>query len=80
MNSIFTDRVNHLEAEGAYVVLARALAIGCRVSAGETIQLFFSYRYTPDRIRGLLASHGLQLVGEWFVSSGEEGVFLFTRG
>jgi hypothetical protein len=49
-------------------------------AAGETIQLFFSYRYTPDRIRGLLASHGLQLVGEWFVSSGEEGVFLFTRG
>jgi L-histidine N-alpha-methyltransferase len=43
---------------------------------GETIRLFFSYRYTPDRVVRLLARHGLKVQAEWLADSGEEGVFL----
>jgi L-histidine N-alpha-methyltransferase len=46
---------------------------------GETIRLFFSYRYTPDRVGRLLARHGLKVQAEWIADSGEEGVFLCQR-
>jgi uncharacterized SAM-dependent methyltransferase len=47
---------------------------------GETIRLFFSYRYTPARARALLGAHGLEVLDEWITRSGEEGVFLAARG
>jgi len=43
---------------------------------GERMRLFFSYRYTPDRVRTLLARHGLNVAEEWVTTSGEEGIFL----
>ncbi len=46
---------------------------------GDAIRLFFSYRYTPDRIRKILAGHGLEVCEAWIASSGEEGVFLSFR-
>ncbi len=46
---------------------------------GESIRLFFSYRYTPERVRKILAKHGLKVVSEWVTSSKEEGVFLCRR-
>ena len=46
---------------------------------GESLQLFFSYRYTPERVRQNLARHGLAVCGEWLTQSGEEGVFLCRR-
>ena len=47
--------------------------------AGETIQLFFSYRYTPARVGKILSHHGLIVHEEWIAQSGEEGVFLCRR-
>ncbi len=47
--------------------------------AGEIIQLFFSYRYTPGRVRRTLSRHGLEVSAEWIADSGEEGVFLCRR-
>lgn len=47
--------------------------------AGEVIRLFFSYRYTPDRIRALLKLHQLETREQWVAPSGEEGVFLCQR-
>lgn len=47
--------------------------------AGESIRLFFSYRYTPERIRAALARVGLLVREEWITRSGEEGVFLCER-
>ncbi len=44
--------------------------------SGEKIRLFFSYRYTPERVRQLLASHKLEVCGQWIAESEEEGVFL----
>ena len=44
--------------------------------AGESIQLFFSYRYTPPRVRKILSRYGLEVRKEWISNSGEEGVFL----
>jgi uncharacterized SAM-dependent methyltransferase len=46
----------------------------------ETIQLFFSYRYTPDRVGNLLARYRLRVRDQWIAKSGEEGVFLCERG
>jgi L-histidine N-alpha-methyltransferase len=47
--------------------------------AGETIRLFFSYRYTPPLVRSLLGRHGLGVFAEWITKSAEEGVFLCRR-
>ena len=46
---------------------------------GEAIQLFFSYRYTPERVRTALAGHGLEVREQWITKSEEEGVFLCRR-
>jgi L-histidine N-alpha-methyltransferase len=46
---------------------------------GETIRLFFSYRYLPARVRKLLERHGLEISGAWIANSEEEGVFLCRR-
>ena len=46
---------------------------------GESVRLFFSYRYTPDRVRAVLDPHGLQVLGQWLADSEEEGVFLIGR-
>lgn len=45
-------------------------------AAGERIRLFFSYRYTPERVREHLSKHGLAVRGQWITDSEEEGVFL----
>ena len=47
--------------------------------AGETIRLFFSYRYTPERVRKVLARYGLEVCDQWTTKSEEEGVFLVER-
>ncbi|HEX4264358.1 MAG TPA: L-histidine N(alpha)-methyltransferase [Verrucomicrobiae bacterium] len=47
--------------------------------AGESIRLFFSYRYTPERARQVLVQHGLEVVEQWVTRSEEEGVFLCRR-
>jgi L-histidine N-alpha-methyltransferase len=44
--------------------------------AGETIWLFFSYRYTPDQVRQVFARYGLEVCEQWITQSEEEGVFL----
>jgi L-histidine N-alpha-methyltransferase len=46
---------------------------------GESIQLFFSYRYTPERVEKNLSRHGLKIQAQWLAESGEEGVFLCRR-
>ncbi len=46
---------------------------------GESIQLFFSYRYTPERVRLILASHKLEICDQWIAKSKEEGAFLCRR-
>jgi L-histidine Nalpha-methyltransferase len=46
---------------------------------GEALQVFFSYRYTPETIRCLLERAGLNVVQQWIVPSGEEGVFHCER-
>lgn len=47
--------------------------------AGENLRLFFSYRYTPERIRSLLRRRHLQIQQQWITESGEEAVFLCSR-
>ncbi len=47
--------------------------------AGDSIQIFYSYRYTPERIHKLLAAHGLVVREQWLAQSGEEGVWVCSR-
>lgn len=61
---------------------ARRIKVGGRefsFARGESIRLFFSYRYTPARAAKLLSRHGLEVCGQWIAKSGEEGVFLCRR-
>jgi L-histidine N-alpha-methyltransferase len=46
---------------------------------GESIQFFFSYRYTPTLVRKLLGKHGFKISDEWIAKTEEEGVFLCRR-
>ena len=46
---------------------------------GDSIQLFFSYRYTPERIRRILSCYKLEVCNQWITKSEEEGVFLCRR-
>jgi uncharacterized SAM-dependent methyltransferase len=46
---------------------------------GEDIQLFFSYRYTPERVCKLLGHYKLGVCQQWITNSEEEGVFLVRR-
>jgi hypothetical protein len=48
-------------------------------AAGESIRLFFSYRYTSERVRVALAQHGLEVCEQWLTKSEEEGVFLCKK-
>ena len=45
----------------------------------ESIRLFFSYRYTPERVCKMLAEYDLGVCGQWIAKSEEEGVFLCRR-
>lgn len=47
--------------------------------ASESIRLFFSYRYTPELVREVLARNGLTVIDQWIAKSEEEGVFLCRR-
>jgi L-histidine Nalpha-methyltransferase len=47
--------------------------------AGESIRLFFSYRFTPERVRRQLGRNGLEVLDQWITQSEEEGVFLVRR-
>jgi len=46
---------------------------------GESVRLFFSYRYTPERVRAVLNRHGLNVCQQWITKSEEEGVFLCRK-
>ncbi len=50
-----------------------------RYLAGESVRLFFSYRYTPELVRADLAKYGLLVCDQWITKSEEEGVFLCRR-
>ena len=52
---------------------------GFEFRRGECLRLFFSYRYTPGRVRKVLARHGLEVCEQWITKSEEEGVFLVSR-
>ena len=43
---------------------------------GEDIRLFYSYRYTPERVRERLGAAGVWVDQSWEAAGGEEGVFL----
>jgi L-histidine Nalpha-methyltransferase len=76
---------NSLKRIVAYFCFKRARKIridgaSFAFAAGETIRLFYSYRYTRDRIQAILSSYKIQIHAGWTAESGEEGVFLCTVG
>jgi L-histidine Nalpha-methyltransferase len=49
-----------------------------KFKGGESIRLFFSYRYTPERLGEVFGKAGLRISQQWISASGEEGVFLIS--
>ncbi len=47
--------------------------------SGDSIRLFFSYRHTPEIIRTLLATEGIEVLEQSITPSQEEGVFLCIK-
>ena len=47
--------------------------------AGDAVRLFFSYRHTPESVRGLLGGQGIDVLEQWITASEEEGVFFCRR-
>lgn len=81
---IETDSASGLRRVAAHFYFSRPCRIEIEAesfefAAGEAIQLFFSYRYTPERVQTLLANHGLEVCEKWLAASAEEGVFLCRR-
>jgi uncharacterized SAM-dependent methyltransferase len=65
-----------------YFSRARQIEVGgksFKFRRGAAIRLFFSYRYTPERVSKILAKSGLEVCNRWIAKSGEEGVFLCRR-
>jgi L-histidine N-alpha-methyltransferase len=61
---------------------SRAIAVDnerFQFGVGESIRLFFSYRYTPELVKFHLERHGLSVLDQWITQSEEEGVFLCCR-
>ncbi|MGA3142547.1 MAG: L-histidine N(alpha)-methyltransferase [Verrucomicrobiota bacterium] len=78
------DRVNGLKriVAGFHFTRSRRIEVdGKRFDfrTGKSIQLFFSYRYTPEHVRNVLARYGLEVCNQWITKSEEEGVFLVRR-
>src|SRR5262249_38888881 len=46
---------------------------------GDELEVFFSYRYTPELVRRALNGVGLSVQEQWITKSEEEGVFLCRR-
>jgi L-histidine N-alpha-methyltransferase len=46
--------------------------------AGQSIRVFFSYRYTPELLRRTVSERGFRVETEWITASEEEGVFLLS--
>jgi len=60
----------------------RSLGIGpetVEFAAGDRVRLFYSYRYTPDRLQAALGKSGLAITREWITASGQEGIFVVTK-
>lgn len=69
MASFHFTRGRRIQIEGDEVVF----------NQGDAVRLFYSYRYPPALVGGLLQRHGLEVVEQWITRSEEEGVFLVKR-
>jgi uncharacterized SAM-dependent methyltransferase len=75
------SRPRDLKRIAAYFIFSRAARVAVESERfdfrrGDSIRLFFSYRYTPALVRKMFGKHGLEVSGEWITPSGEEDVFL----
>jgi L-histidine Nalpha-methyltransferase len=50
-----------------------------RFNSGEALRVFYSYRYTPQKIHEWLSRVQLRCAEQWIGKSGEEGVFLAKK-
>ena len=51
-----------------------------RFTAGESIEVFFSNRFTPQVMPQVLADTGLTLLQTWLFDAQEEAIYLCARG
>ncbi|MGB0581286.1 MAG: L-histidine N(alpha)-methyltransferase [Limisphaerales bacterium] len=48
-------------------------------AADDTIQVFFSYRHTPETVRTWLGKESIEVVDERITAGGEEGIFICRK-
>jgi len=74
------DGLERIAADFAFssVVEIRASSQGIRFAPGERFPIFFSYRYTVEKLTSLAAQHGLVCQASATSAAEDEGVFLFT--
>jgi uncharacterized SAM-dependent methyltransferase len=82
--TIETEADSSLQRVTGSFHFARPVRIGIEeevfeFEAGAVIRLFFSYRYTPWRVRSALELQGVLVREQWITASEEEGVFLCRR-
>ena len=73
-----------LQRIAIYFVVTKSLALNVagenfEFRTGESIRLFFSYRYSVELVEKTLARQGLKVFDGWISHSREEGVFLCRR-
>jgi uncharacterized SAM-dependent methyltransferase len=73
--------LKRIVADFYFTRVRRIVADGERFDfhAGDSIQLFFSYRYTPELVHKVLARYSLEVCNQWLTRLEEEGVFLVRR-
>ena len=75
---------NSLQRVGIYFVVEKPISIQVmgedfKFRKGESIRVFFSYRYSVELLENTLARHGLQISDGWISDSREEGIFLCRK-
>jgi L-histidine Nalpha-methyltransferase len=72
-------KLRRIEAQFCFRVTreAQVLREGVKFEAGSSLRVFYSYRFTVERLRAFLNEAGLQITSEWLQP--EEGLFLCRR-
>jgi hypothetical protein len=72
-----------LRIEGVFIfAMPRTISLApelFKFGPGDRIRLFYSYRYTSENLKGVLAEHNLAIREQWTTPSAEEGVFIVTK-
>jgi uncharacterized SAM-dependent methyltransferase len=82
--SFLIENVNNLKRIVARFEFLRSRTLAIEdekfeFARGDSMRLFFSYRYSPALVPDILHKHSLAVQDQWITKSEEEGIFLCRR-